>query len=433
MKLAGKIRRAFLRVHLLLGLAACATSAVAQTPGMFTPTGNMTTGRYAHTATLLPNGKVLIAGGSILPSAELYDPATGLFTATGNMITARWEHFATLLPDGRVLIMGGTFGSTSAEIYDSSTGIFTAAGSTDKVWPVFTATLNDGKVLFIGEGSNPSSDRYVYVAELYDPSTGTFTAAGALATVPYSPIATLLPSGKVLISDGGLGETCCNGNSAVPCCAAEIYDPVAGTFNLTSNELLSSAAARTATALMNGKVLLAGGECDGCGVFSSAAVYDSSTGIFTLTGDMTTGRGMHTASLLPDGTVLIAGGEDFNYQSVASAEVYDTRTGTFAETGKMTSSREWHTATLLKDGRILITGGYSYPGTGPDHPVGLVTAELYSSAPVSFWERLCQPMEAADRSISIYRPTRHGRRRQRWTGLALLGQRRERETGRSLF
>ena len=118
---------------------------------------------------------------------------------------------------------------------------------------------------------------------------------------------------------------------SVPCCAAELFDPVAGTFNLTSNEVLSSAPGRTATVLMNGKVLLAGGLCDGCGVFSSAAVYDSSTGIFTLTGDMTTGRWMHTASRLPDGTVLIAGGEDFNYQSVAGAEVYDPHTGTFAD------------------------------------------------------------------------------------------------------
>ena len=100
----------------------------------FTNTGAMTTARSGHTATLLPNGKVLVAGGggvSSASSAELYDPATGMWTATGSMATYREYHTATLLPNGKVLVAGGTGSNNTlgAELYDPATGTWTAAGS----------------------------------------------------------------------------------------------------------------------------------------------------------------------------------------------------------------------------------------------------------------------------------------------------------------
>ncbi len=124
---------------LFLLLFSYASTAAAQAPGAFAPTGNMTTARSGHTATLLNNGRVLIAGGwQGLASAELYDPVTGTFTATSNMTTGRSGHAAVLLPDGRVLIAGGVGGASvpggfgaylaSAELYDPSTGTFTPAG-----------------------------------------------------------------------------------------------------------------------------------------------------------------------------------------------------------------------------------------------------------------------------------------------------------------
>src|SRR5262245_36882436 len=117
----------------LLLLFSCTSAAAAQARGTFLPTGNMSTPRVNHTATLLLNGKALIAGATSrtrlgvsvgLASAELFDPETGTFTATGNMITGRLGHSSTLLPDGRVLIAGGTSDSdfsdrlATAEIYD---------------------------------------------------------------------------------------------------------------------------------------------------------------------------------------------------------------------------------------------------------------------------------------------------------------------------
>jgi len=177
----------------LLALAGVHASLMAQSPGTFTATGNMTTERGAHTATLLPTGRVLIAGGWALltgwpvwASAELYDPSAGTFTATGNMSTPRLNHTATLLPDGKVLIAGGVSNFdnaangpalTSAELYDPSTGTFTATGKMTTARSWHTATLlNNGKVLIAGGTANGIS--VLTSAELYDPSTGTFTATG---------------------------------------------------------------------------------------------------------------------------------------------------------------------------------------------------------------------------------------------------------------
>ena len=110
------------------------TDAAASDGGVFVATGSMAEARQGHTATLLPNGKVLIAGGAIFESdgsAETYDPAAGIFSATGSMVAARYFHTATLLGNGRVLLAGG-FGLnnalTSAELYDPAAGTFTATG-----------------------------------------------------------------------------------------------------------------------------------------------------------------------------------------------------------------------------------------------------------------------------------------------------------------
>jgi hypothetical protein len=153
--------------------------------------------------------------------------SAGTFTATGSMITPRFGHMATLLPDGKVLIAGGLsicflqaqpcIGPSSAELYDPSTGAFTAAGAMNTIRPIGGVLLANGKVLF-AEGYYLTGG--LASVELYDPSTGDFNRAGNAATLAGLSSATLLNDGRVLL----IGWSNTGGG-------AEIYDPVAETFS----------------------------------------------------------------------------------------------------------------------------------------------------------------------------------------------------------
>ena len=187
--------------------------------------------RFA-TATLLPGGRVLIAGGGhrygsfgmtpslgMLDSAELYDPAAGTFSPTGSMAAVRGWHTATLLPDGRVLIAGGSY-EAPAELYDPQTGTFSPTGSMEVDREAATATLlPDGRVLIAG-GS------YEATAELYDPQTGTFSPTGSMTMTAFrsNATATMLPDGRVLIA-GGIGVIA-GTLDGTTLASAEMYGPV---------------------------------------------------------------------------------------------------------------------------------------------------------------------------------------------------------------
>ena len=268
-------------------------------PGTFAATGQMSTPRAQHTATLLANGKVLIAGGvrsaaqgAALATAELYTPATGSFSATGSMTAARRSQSATLLLDGRVLIAGGFDGSSalsSTELYDPSTGTFSAAGNMISARGGHDAILLDnGTVLFVG-GSAANLD--AAPAEIYDPTTGTFTPTGPYigsGACDFCAPSVLLSNGLVLFT----GQN-----------PAQLYDPRGGLFIATRFSGVVGESA--ATLLMNGKVLFAGGE--EFGRSSAAELYDPRLGTFVSTGSMASARVWHTLTLLPDGTVLTAG------------------------------------------------------------------------------------------------------------------------------
>jgi hypothetical protein len=292
--------------------------------GAFSATGDLFAARQHHTATLLPNGKVLVAGGEggtggglPLATAELYDPATGLFSAAGAMTAARTLHTATLLSDGKVLVAGG-LGShaaasvlAGAEIYDPATNRFTAAAH-----PMAAARYAHAAVLLPGgkvlvAGGYGAGGGALDGAELFDPAAGAFTATGPMTAARYSHSATLLPGGEVLVA-GGYG--------AGFLASAELYDPAAGAFAAT-HALGASRYAHAATALAGGQVLLVGG-LGPSGPLAGAELYDPATASFTVSGPLGVARYLHTATLLPSGEVLVAGGWSLSDMGLSSAERY---------------------------------------------------------------------------------------------------------------
>jgi hypothetical protein len=325
--------------------------------GVVNAVSGMTRQRAAHTATLLPTGKVLVAGGfagneNSLASAEIFDPTTGMFAHAGDMSAPRAGHTATLLSTGKVLIAGGYNGNylASAELYDPAARTFTPTGRMVTARSGHVAvSMPNGKLLLaggVGAGWTFLAD-----AELYDPAKNTFTATGNMLAARESHTATLLANGKVLIAGGHRGR-----RAAIKIySSAEIYDPATGRFSATG-EMTRIRHKHEAVLLADGRVLIIGGadERDGQGAYRSAEIYNPAIGTFTATGDMNSPRYklQGTAVLLSNGKVLIAGGAN-------RAEVFDPSRNIFSyAAGDMETARLFATATRLQDGQVLITGGY---------------------------------------------------------------------------
>ncbi|HLL55882.1 MAG TPA: Ig-like domain-containing protein, partial [Myxococcaceae bacterium] len=318
-------------------------------------TGSLTYVPAGHTATLLSSGKVLVAGGGGRQAA-LYDPVAGRWSSAGSMVTARESHIAMRLPSGKVLVAGGGACLRQAELYDPIAGTWSSTG------PLATGhcsgaavQLPSGKVLMMG-GLDGNS--ILQTTELYDPETGTWSSAGAMVNPRAWFAATLLPSGKALAVGGSAGTS------------VELYDPAAGTWSATG-ALSNARRGHTATLLPSGRVLVAGGVTTGLAPVAGAELYEPQAGTWSVTASMSIARDGHTATLLPSGKVLVAGGSGPN-GSLGSAELYDPATGTWSQARPMVAARERHSATLLPSGKVLVAGG-----TTPRSPA---RTELYDPA-----------------------------------------------------
>jgi N-acetylneuraminic acid mutarotase len=189
--------------------------------GTWSPTGSMSVRRSFPTATLLPNGEVLVAGGTpdissnnAVASAELYNPASGTWSPTGSMHTARFIDTATLLPTGQVLVAGGapsvlvpftsTFQSVaSAELYDPTTGTWTHTGSMRDARTTQAATLLANADVLVAGGIDGRGRTVLRSAEIYDTYSGTWSPTTPMMQSRFNPETTLLADGTVLV-DGGV-------------------------------------------------------------------------------------------------------------------------------------------------------------------------------------------------------------------------------------
>jgi WD40 repeat protein len=320
--------------------------------GTFSSTGPAAIDGNFGTATRLADGRVLFVGGTdsqkTLASAQIYDPTTGKFAPTGSLITSRTGHTAALLPDGRVLIAGGmTFD------YTATVGVMA-----DRLGPVRRATTPWAM----------TGPAMLASAELYDPAIGKFTSAGSMTTGRSFASATPLPDGRVLIAGGGNEGT-------RPVRSAELYDPRTGK-SVATGSMSAAGYGRSATLLPDGRVLLSGGT-DGTNPLSSVEIYDAASGKFSSI-DWRGGGGPTTA-LLADGRVLFVGGldlaankADLSRGYLAACQLFDPSTGNFTPTGSMATGRLGALATTLADGRVLVAGGARL-----DSPPNLTSAELY--------------------------------------------------------
>lgn len=323
------------------------------TPSAISPAQALPGPRAAHTATLLTDGRVLVAGGCTRFGCEratdgtvLFEPRSSRFVEGPALLRPRVGHAAVRLSDGNVLVFGGWAGAVptrSAELYDRSRGFVATGAMASGRGGLAAALLRDGRVLVTGGVDGTQTLR---TAEVYDPRTSTFTRTGSMRWPRSAHTATPLPDGRVLVA-GGSTET-------RVLATAEIWSPRTGRF-ATVGTLRIPRYKHAAIGLRDGRVLLVGGSDarDFRGKYRSAELYLPRRGRFVLTGSMRSPRFKLPDAVvrLGDGSVLVAGG-------AAEAERYDVHGRRFVRSGSLGVELSFSTATLLRDGRVLLVGGY---------------------------------------------------------------------------
>lgn len=359
--------------------------------------------RVGHSATLLKDGRVLVVGGanlsalgsvvSTLSAAELFDPTTGRTTTVGSLGFARAFHTATLLKDGRVFVAGGMSPSVgtalaTAEIFDPAAGTFrnAAALPESRGRASHTATLlPDGRVLLSGGWGHGDGDTRVVLdtAEVFDPATGRYAGDLRMRTARASHSATLLFDGRVLLVGGRAS------NGAVG--ATELFDASRSIFSDGPNLPGAARAGHAAVRLGSGRVMLVGGcsgpeplnarasavTGSGCHAFEGATspastvlsrvdVYEPSSGApgeFKSSGLATlqVSRADAAAVALPgDSRVLVVGGTAGDGATTSVAEIIEEGASSFTRrrtAGSLREARALHSVTRLASGVVMVAGG----------------------------------------------------------------------------
>jgi N-acetylneuraminic acid mutarotase len=318
------------RFAVALGIAALAltcTASASASPVFSKLPAEMLQARYAPIAALLPNGKVLIAGGynetgKYMKTAEAFNPATASFEKlSAEMNVGREQAAYAVLPDGKVLIAGG-YNSletpshlTSAELFNPSTNTFEtlSAKMTAQRTGAAATLLPNGNVLLAG-GYNQAGE-YPTTTELFHPGTKTFEALSAVMPFGrWTPDIATLPSGKVLIAGGY--------NIAQEQKSAELFDPATNTFAKLEGELNEPREEAGYTTLASGKVLIVGGYNKAQKRLATTELFNPETNTFeTLPTGLAERRNGPAAVLLPGGKVLVLGGYNETNKYLKSAEL----------------------------------------------------------------------------------------------------------------
>lgn len=362
---------------------------VAAVPTRSMRAARMGTARDGHTATLLPDGRVVVIGGErlqprrdMLASVEIYDPSTDTWAPSTALPESRANHTATLLDDGTILVIGGgrhnAIGVPSgldvratALLYDPSTGASVSLGPTRAPRHGHQAVrLPSGRILVVG-GSDDNSEikpaqgaqnpqpfgRALASAELFDPVTRVFTDTSSMSAGRFAFTAVLLADGRVMVSGGANYE-----GEAQSLATSELYDEATGRFTPTADfagvDRLHHGAAR----LTDGHVLVFGGKRANIAFLPDAQRWSPETGLFTRVANIPPGRTIPVVLPLPDGAALIVGGYACPRSSCAPLTTTTVlhADGTTAEGPMLNQARALPSVTVLRDGRVLIAGGYGF-------------------------------------------------------------------------
>lgn len=327
-------------------------SASAATPGSWTIVHDNSPVDIDMSLTNLADGRVLLAGGgnsTVSTFAEVFSPRTNKWQTVAPMNEPRDQDTATLLPDGTVLAAGGTSDGVNpapvarAEIYDPRTNTWTLVGAMNQ--PRFdhvAVLLRTGKVLLCG--GTPDVSNNLSSCELYNPKTRGFTLTGDMGVGRrYSALVTL-PNGDVMIDGDQEG--------------AEIYAVSTGTWHSAATPPYYNFGS-TLTLLGNGTVMETPSDT---GNDIRTEIYDPATDRWSLQGSFTPVI-YNTANLLRNGNVLSAGGctQLCSVQNVRDAFVFNPKTGQWTQAAPMNVGREDAQSVTLRDGRVLVVGGYGPP------------------------------------------------------------------------